>query len=404
MFVSLATNNARRGSAAAAVEDTLSSIENILGGLGNDTLTGSAAANTLDGGAGNDTLSGGAGADALVGGTGNDLIIGGTGNDALSGGADDDIFSYTIGDGIDTIDGGIGNDTLSILGTAAANTLDVIFNGASITQFEGGTIASVEAVTADLLGGADRLSYAGTTAAVTVDLAAGTASGFASILNIENATGGSGNDTFIGDGAVNNFAGGLGDDTYFVGAGDNITEAAGAGIDQVFTTATTFTLSANVENLTYTGAGNFTGNGSAVNNVITGGTGVDLLSGNGGADTLIGGGGADLLQGGAGDDILVGGAGNDTLNGGAGNDMFVFGPGFGADVITGGFDANATGGQDLLDIAALSITAANFGDHVSITDLGSNTMVTIDGSTILLMGVNGVGTNVITIDDFHLLA
>jgi Ca2+-binding RTX toxin-like protein len=404
MFVSLATNNARRGSAAAAVEDTLSSIENILGGLGNDTLTGSAAANTLDGGAGNDTLSGGAGADALVGGTGNDLIIGGTGNDALSGGADDDIFSYTIGDGIDTIDGGIGNDTLSILGTAAANTLDVIFNGASITQFEGGTIASVEAVTADLLGGADRLSYAGTTAAVTVDLAAGTASGFASILNIENATGGSGNDTFIGDGAVNNFAGGLGDDTYFVGAGDTITEAAGAGIDQVFTTATTFTLSANVENLTYTGAGNFTGNGSAVNNVITGGTGVDLLSGNGGADTLIGGGGADLLQGGAGDDILVGGAGNDTLNGGAGNDMFVFGPGFGDDVITGGFDANAASGQDLLDIAALSITAANFGDHVSITDLGSNTMVTIDGSTILLMGVNGVGTNVITIDDFHLLA
>jgi Ca2+-binding RTX toxin-like protein len=405
MFVSLATNNARRGSAAAAVEDTLATIENITGGLGNDTLTGNNAANNLEGGAGNDTLSGGAGVDTLLGGAGNDLIIGGTGNDALSGGGDDDTFSYTIGDGIDTIDGGTGNDTLSILGTAAANTLDVIFNGASITQFEGGTITSIEAVTADLLGDNDRLSYAGTTAAVTVNLAAGTASGFTSIANIENVTGGSGNDTFIGNDAVNNnFTGGLGDDTYFVSTGDTITEAAGGGIDQVFTTASTFTLSANVENLTYTGAGNFTGNGSAVNNVITGGAGADLLSGNGGADTLIGGDGVDSLLGGAGDDILIGGAGNDTLNGGAGNDMFVFGPGFGNDTITGGFDANATGGQDLLDISLLSITAANFNDHVTITDLGSNTMVTIDGSTILLMGVNGVGTNVITIDDFHLMA
>jgi Ca2+-binding RTX toxin-like protein len=402
MFVTMA--NARRGSAAAAVEDTLSSIENIVGGLGNDTLTGNNAANILQGGAGNDTLSGGSGADALDGGAGNDLIIGGAGNDLLSGGADDDTFSYTIGHGIDTIDGGLGNDTLSILGTTGANTLDVIYNGTSITQFEGGTITNIEAVTADLLGGSDRLSYAGTTAAVTVNLAAGTASGFASIANIENATGGSSNDTFTGNDAVNRFTGGAGDDTYFLGTGDIVTESAGGGIDQVFTTASTFTLSANVENLTYTGAGNFTGNGSAVNNVITGGTGVDLLRGNGGADTLIGGEGGDSLQGGAGDDILTGGAGNDTLNGGAGNDMFVFGPGFGDDVITGGFDANAASGQDLLDIAALSITAANFNDHVTITDLGSNTMVTIDGSTILLMGVNGVGTNVITIDDFHLMA
>ena len=404
MFVSLTSNTARRGSAAAAVEDKLSSIENILGGLGNDTLTGSKSGNILDGGAGNDTLSGAAGADALFGGAGADILIGGTGNDMLSGGADDDTFVYTIGDGIDIIDGGTGTDTLSILGTSRANTLDVIFNGASITQFEGSTITSIEAITADLLGGSDRLSYAGTTAAVTVNLAAGTASGFASIANIENATGGSGNDTFIGNDAVNSFTGGAGDDTYFLGTGDKVTESAGGGIDQVFTTASSFTLSSNVENLTYTGVGNFTGSGSSGNNVITGGAGADLLKGNGGADTLIGGEGVDSLQGGAGDDILVGGAGNDTLNGGSGNDMFVFGPGFGDDVITGGFDANAAGGQDLLDITALSITSANFADHVTITDLGSNTMVTIDGSTILLMGVNGVGTNVITIDDFHLMA
>ena len=89
------------------------------------------------------------------------------------------------------------------------------------------------------------------------------------------------------------------------------------------------------------------------------------------------------------------------MNGGTGNDTFVFATGFGNDTISG-FDANPTGGQDLLDISGLGITAATFAANVTITDLGANMQVTIGTDTITLMGVNGVGANTITIDDFRL--
>jgi hypothetical protein len=57
----------------------------------------------------------------------------------------------------------------------------------------------------------------------------------------------------------------------------------------------------------------------------------------------------------------------------------------------------------LLDISGLGITAANFATSVVITDLGADTLVAIGADTILLQGVNGVGANVITQQDFHLL-
>jgi Ca2+-binding RTX toxin-like protein len=394
----------------AAVEDTLSAIENVIGGGGSDVIAGNNAANTIEGGLGDDTLSGNGGADTILGGEGNDVIEGGKSNDTLLGEAGDDMFIFTIGDGTDSVDGGIDLDTLSIFGTASNNTLDVIFDGVGITAFEGGALTGVEAVIADLLDGADRLNYDGTTADIEVDLSTGAASGFASIANIENVTGGSGNDIFTGDALVNNFAGRAGDDTYFVEFGDTINEAADGGIDTVFTDSGSFNLSGNVENLTYTGASNFVGAGNGSDNVITGGSDTDVLDGNGGADTLIGGAGADVLSGGAGDDLLFGGTGDDLMNGNAGNDMFVFDSlGFGDDIIQG-FDANPTNGQDLLDFTLLGITADDFADRVDVVDIGSATQVTVDGGTamgggsILLLGVNGNGANAIDIDDFILMA
>ena len=88
----------------------------------------------------------------------------------------------------------------------------------------------------------------------------------------------------------------------------------------------------------------------------------------------------------------------------------MFAPGFGSDIITGPFDANpAGGGQDVLDVRGLGITAANFAASVLITDLGADTLVTIDVNglgtvtgSITLMGVNGNGANVITQQDFLL--
>ena len=54
-----------------------------------------------------------------------------------------------------------------------------------------------------------------------------------------------------------------------------------------------YTLGANVENLTLTGSGNLNGTGNASNNVITGNSGNNVLDGGAGADTMVGGAGND---------------------------------------------------------------------------------------------------------------
>jgi hypothetical protein len=98
------------------------------------------------------------------------------------------------------------------------------------------------------------------------------------------------------------------------------------------------------------------------------------------------------------------------MTGGTGGDTFVFGPTFGNDVITD-FDANGNGtlgNQDLLDLSIYTpdITGGiggNFAAHVSISANGVNTVITIDGAQqITLLGVTGVGNNVITQQDFIL--
>ena len=72
------------------------------------------------------------------------------------------------------------------------------------------------------------------------------------------------------------------------------------------------------------GFGIFAGSGD---DVLTGGDGGNTFYGEAGDDTLIGGAGYDTLDGEVGNDILDGGAGNDRLSGGAGNDRFSGGSG-----------------------------------------------------------------------------
>jgi Ca2+-binding RTX toxin-like protein len=222
-----------------------------------------------------------------------------------------------------------------------------------------------------------------------VNLATHAAVGFTSILNIENVTGGSGNDllTSVTDGIVNILTGGAGDDVFIVGeAIDTASEAAAGGTDEVRSTGPSYTLGNNVENLVFTGAGNFTGTGNGINNVITGGGADDVLSGVAGDDVLRGGLGNDNLDGGVGDDILDGEAGNDTLAGGAGNDSLSGGAG--VDSLNGGAGNDTLNGGDDADTL--------------IGDLGQDTLSggsgddTLDGGdgTDLLNG--GTGSDVMT--------
>src|SRR3990167_10478476 len=75
------------GSAVMGTEvDTLVRIENILGTLQDDSISGDANANLLQGLEGDDSISGGAGSDALIGDAGNDSLWGGADGDSLLGG------------------------------------------------------------------------------------------------------------------------------------------------------------------------------------------------------------------------------------------------------------------------------------------------------------------------------
>ncbi len=316
--------------------DTLSGIEN---------LTGSAFADVLIGAGGANVLNGGLGADVLIGLAGDDILVGGTGaSNQMQGGVGDDRYVVSVagdtlvefaGEGTDTVETDLAAYTLkanfenlvltraagaTAIGNADANLLtggagdDVLIGRGGVDTLNGG-------------GGADTASYAQAAAGVDVRLNAGAArndgdGGTDVLVNIENVTGssfadlligsgganvltgGAGADTLIGlagddvliggSGAANQLQGGLGDDVYVVSAHDTVVEFAGEGIDTIETAFSAYALRAHIENLTYTGASNFSGVGNELANVITGGAGADVLRGAGGDDRLVGGDGDDL--------------------------------------------------------------------------------------------------------------
>lgn len=123
--------------------DTLVSVEDARGGIGNDTLLGSSVANFLIGGDGNDRLDGrghddrldgGQGNDTLIGGTGQDSLLGGVGNDTLKGDQDRSYPSYdrypndvlTGGQGNDVMIGGRGADKFAFTSRSDFDNYDTI--------------------------------------------------------------------------------------------------------------------------------------------------------------------------------------------------------------------------------------------------------------------------------------
>ena len=75
------------------------------------------------------------------------------------------------------------------------------------------------------------------------------------------------------------------------------------------------------------GSGDDTMSGNTADNSLNGAAGNDVLSGAGGDDTLNGGDGTDTASGGGGNDTLIAGAGGGRLRGQAGNDVLVGGSG-----------------------------------------------------------------------------
>ena len=294
---------------------------NLNGGIGSNSLTGGAGNDTIAGGTGNDTITGGASVDSMIGGTGNDVFF----VDNIG-----DVIVENSGEGTDGVQS-------SVTYTLGANVENLTLTGSSAIDGTGNTLDN---------------TIAGNSAA-------------------NHLYGGAGNDTLTGGTGADTLEGGSGNDTFIIdNAGDIITELAGGGTDAV-QSSVSFTLSAEVENLTLTGTSGISGTGNVLANVILGNTGANTLDGGNGADTLDGSTGNDIIQGGAGNDVInsSGAGGNDTITGGAGDDSISTSSGNdrvvylsmasvldtaanGTDTITG-FDANASGGQDTIDLTAL---------------------------------------------------
>ena len=132
------------------------------------------------------------------------------------------------------------------------------------------------------------------------------------LAGADSLTGAAGNDSLFGGTGRDTLVGGLNDDSYFVDTGDVVTEAANAGYDRVFS-GVSFTLAANVEELTLFGATRLTGTGNAAANSIFGNGFGCILKGLGGADYIVGGAGNDSLNGGGGADLIYGQAGADRF-------------------------------------------------------------------------------------------
>jgi Ca2+-binding RTX toxin-like protein len=304
-------------------------VENLaLTGTGAINGTGNALGNTLTGNTGVNVLNGGAGADTLLGGLGNDTFvvdnIGDVVTEYLNEGADlvQASVSYTLSANLEklTLTGtgainGTGNALNNTLtGNTGNNTLD---GGAGIDTMAGGagndtyTVDNAADVTTEAASAGTDTVISSISWTLATNLEKLTLSGSAHINATGNTvanvlTGNDGNNVLSGAAGADSMAGGLGNDTYVVDvATDVVTEGLSAGIDLV-QAAVTYTLGANLENLTLTGTTAINGTGNGLDNILTGNSGKNILTG------------------GTGNDTLAGGLGNDTLDGGVGSDLIIF--------------------------------------------------------------------------------
>ena len=189
--------------------------------------------------------------------------------------------------------GGLGDDIYVV-----DNAADVVTEAASA-----GTDRIDTSITTTLGANVENLTLTGTTAINGTGNTLNniiTGNSGANVLN-----GGAGNDTLNGGAGVDTMIGGAGNDIFVVdNAGDVVSELASEGTDTV-QASISWTLGANLENVTLTGTSALNGTGNTLNNVLTGNSAANVLTGGVGNDTLNGGAGIDTLIGGIGNDIYV---------------------------------------------------------------------------------------------------
>jgi Ca2+-binding RTX toxin-like protein len=314
-----------------------------------DVIKGTNGNNDLYGNDGNDAINGGAGFDYLTGDNGNDTLDGGAGGDNLYGGYGNDTYIYDAADyvdeydsyrgGIDMIDassapaavsidmsdwryddienliGSTGNDNLT------GNTLDnVIEGGGGADAINGGGHGTI----------GNTASYAGSTAAVAVDLGTGTTSGGDAagdaLSNIQNLIGSQGNDTLTGDAGVNLLEGGAGADTL-----DGVVNTYSGDVDCASYAGSAAGVTASLANPS-NNTGDAAGDSYANIGGLVGSFFADILIGDGQDNRIVDSmltysheyysGSYSLF--GKDDDWIDGGAGNDLIQTGAGNDTVVY--------------------------------------------------------------------------------
>jgi Ca2+-binding RTX toxin-like protein len=188
----------------------------------------------------NDILRGTSVQDTLYGQDGDDILEGRSGDDLLSG-----------GEGADRLDGGPGADTAEFQMSQAAIVIDLVAGTGSGGNAHGDVLISIERIIgsdfSDLFisnadantfnGGAgngdDTVSYASSTAAVSINLAASVFSGGSAtgdkLFGISCITGSENADTLVGSSGTNTLNGGGGPDTITGGGGaDRLIGGGGA--------------------------------------------------------------------------------------------------------------------------------------------------------------------------------
>lgn len=412
----------------SAINGTGNSLDNL--------ITGNNSDNNLSGADGNDTLYGADGNDKLFGGAGSDTLDGGNGNDTTSyltsttgvtvnlstglatgGDASGDVlksieylegseFRDTLtGDsqnnrlwglgGDDTLDGGLGDD--SMFGGQGNDQYYMGSINDKITEYSNeGTDSVFSSVTFTLSDYLENLTLTGNS------VINGTGNSLDNTITGNDSDnylyGLDGNDTLISGGGTDYLDGGLGADSMFGGQGndnyyvDNInditTELSSEGNDNVFSSVT-YTLAANLENLTLTGNSVIDGTGNSLDNAITGNNANNTLDGKAGSDTLYGNAGNDTILGDDSDDKLIGGVGADVLNGGNGIDTASY---FTATTgVTASLSASQNNTGDALGDVYQSIenlSGSEFGDSL-FGDNQNNTLIGLGGDDFL----DGFGGN-----------